>query len=166
MGDSVAVNGCFLTAVGFGEGRIRFDVLEEAHRLTNFGELTVENRVSLELSLRVNTRLGGHFVADYNDAVRRVEIFGARSRGHYLHVRFPEGFGNYVVYNGSIEIDGALLTAAQIGCDTLDVVWLILHTLAATILPQKRVGSAVNLELDLLAKYVEKLSTSSQLALL
>ncbi len=156
VGDSVAVNGCCLTVTGFDAGRLGFDVLEETRRLTDFAELTPGSPVNLERSLRPDGRLGGHFVTGHIDALGRVEVFEPRGQDHYLRVAVPPEFARYVVYKGSIALDGISLTVAEAGPDHL-AVWLIPHTLAATNLRSKQAGSGINLECDLLAKYVEKL---------
>jgi riboflavin synthase len=159
LGDSVAVNGCCLTVTKFDAGHLWFDVLAETRRLTNFAQLAPESLVNLERSLRADTRLGGHFVSGHIDAPGRVEVFEARGKDHYLKVRLPAGGARYLVYKGSIAIDGVSLTVAEVADDTFSV-WLIPHTLAVTNLRSKKAGDTVNLEFDLLAKYVEKLAGS------
>jgi len=156
VGDSVAVNGCCLTLTRREAGKLWFELLEETRRLTNFGELKPGSLVNLERSLKPESRLGGHFVSGHIDVLGRVEIFEARGKDHYLRVSAPAGLGRYLVYKGSIAVDGISLTVAEVDGDSF-AVWLIPHTLAATNLREKRVGSGVNLEFDLLAKYVEKL---------
>lgn len=158
-GDSVAVNGCCLTVAGLGGGRLCFDLLEETRRLTNFGRLGPGSRVNLERSLAANGRLGGHFVTGHIDAVGTVEVLEARGADHYLSVRVPEAFGRYLVYKGSVAIDGVSLTVAEADGARL-AVWLIPHTLEATALRERIPGQWVNVEFDLLAKYVEKIQSS------
>jgi riboflavin synthase len=155
-GDSVAINGCCLTVVEIGGGRAAFDVLEETRRLTNFPALAVGDRVNLERSLRMEGRIGGHFVTGHIDGVGRIETLALRGADTFLRVRAPERSGRYLVVKGSIAVDGISLTVAEVEGDAF-AVWLIPHTLAATNLAQRRVGDAVNLEFDLLGKYVEKL---------
>ena len=157
VGDSVAVNGCCLTVTRFDAGHLWFDLLEETRRLTNFSELQPGSAVNLERSLKPESRLGGHFVSGHIDALGRVEVFEPRGKDHYLRVSAPAGLGRYLVSKGSIAIDGISLTVAEVAGDSC-AVWLIPHTLAATNLREKRTGSGVNLEFDLLAKYVEKLT--------
>lgn len=159
LGDSVAVNGCCLTVTKFDSGNLWFDVLGETRRLTNFGQLGPESLVNLERSLRADTRLGGHFVSGHIDTPAQIEVFEARGKDHYLKVRVPAGMTRYLVYKGSIAIDGVSLTVAEVTADAF-AVWLIPHTLAVTNLRTKKAGDTVNLEFDLLAKYVEKLSGS------
>ena len=156
IGDSIAVNGCCLTVSRFEAGHLWFDLLEETRRLTNFSELRPGSAVNLERSLRPESRLGGHFVSGHIDALGRVELFEARGKDHYLRVAAPAGSGRYLVSKGSVAVDGISLTVAEVAGDSF-AVWLIPHTLAVTNLREKQTGSGVNLEFDLLAKYVEKL---------
>jgi riboflavin synthase len=159
LGDSVAVNGCCLTVVRHEGGELWFDVLEETRRLTSFSELQPGSAVNLERSLQPLGRMGGHFVSGHIDALGRVEVFEARGKDHFLKVSVPAGLARYLVYKGSVALDGISLTVAETEGDTLSV-WLIPHTVDATNLRGKRVGSAINVEFDLLAKYVEKLLAS------
>jgi len=157
LGDSVAVNGCCLTVTRFDATGLWFDVLEETRRLTNFAQLKAGSAVNLELSLRHDGRIGGHFVTGHIDVLGRIDQFEGRGKDYYLRVYAPNDFARYLVYKGSIAIDGISLTVAEVDGDYF-AVWLIPHTLAATNLKEKRVGDSVNLEFDLLAKYVEKLA--------
>jgi riboflavin synthase len=156
VGDSIAVNGCCLTVVRFDAVQVWFDVLEETRRLTNFSALSVGGPVNLERSLRFDGKVGGHFVSGHIDGIGRIEIFEQRGKDHLLRVRAPAGGGRYLIHKGSIAIDGISLTVAETEGDLFGV-WLIPHTLVVTNLHAKRVGDLVNLEFDLLGKYVEKL---------
>jgi riboflavin synthase len=155
-GDSIAVNGCCLTVTRTEGARLHFDVLEETRRLTNFSQTPVGGRLNLERSLSFGGKVGGHFVTGHIDALGTVEVLEPRGADHYLRVRLPADGGRYVIPKGSIAIDGVSLTVAEAGEATV-AVWLIPHTLAVTGLQERRVGDAVNLEFDLLGKYVEKL---------
>ena len=155
-GDSIAVNGCCLTATRADAGAFRFDVLEETRRLTNFAALKVGALVNLERSLRFGGKVGGHFVTGHIDAQGTVDVLEARGKDYYLRVRIPAESSRYIVHKGSIAIDGISLTIAEV-TDTNFAVWLIPHTLAVTNLREKRAGDPVNLEFDLLGKHVEKL---------
>ncbi|MFZ5494828.1 MAG: riboflavin synthase [Verrucomicrobiota bacterium] len=159
VGDSVAVNGCCLTVVRAEGGHLWFELLEESRRLTNFNELQPGSLVNLERSLKADSRLGGHFVSGHIDALGRVEVFEPRGKDHYLRVAAPAGSGRYLIHKGSIAVDGISLTVAEVAGDSF-AVWLIPHTLAVTNLREKQRGSGVNLEFDLLGKYVEKLLAS------
>src|SRR5262245_14520091 len=153
LGDSIAVNGCCLTAAEAGSDAIRFDVLEETRRLTNFAALRPGARVNLERSLRFGGKVGGHFVTGHIDAVGHVDVFEGRGKDFYLRVAIPEAFARYVVHKGSIAIDGISLTIAEVTERTLSV-WIIPHTRAVTNMSEKKVGDPVNLEFDLLGKHV------------
>jgi riboflavin synthase len=155
-GDSIAVNGCCLTAIQHDATSLRFDVLEETRRLTNFGSLRPGSLVNLERSLRFGGKVGGHFVTGHIDAPGRVEVFEARGKDYFLRIGIDRAHGRYVVHKGSIAIDGISLTIAEV-TDTSLAVWIIPHTLTVTNLREKRVGDPVNLEFDLLGKHVEKL---------
>ena len=156
LGDSIAVNGCCLTAARFDAASIGFDVLEETRRLTNFQALQAGAAVNLERSLRFGGKIGGHFVTGHIDAVGRVELFEPRGKDYFLRVAIPPAFGRYVVHKGSIAIDGISLTIAEV-TKTGFAVWIIPHTRSVTNLAQKQVNDPVNLEFDLLGKHVEKL---------
>ncbi len=155
-GDSIAVNGCCLTVAQFDGQAFTFDVLEETRRLTNFSALGPGSAVNLERSLRFDGKVGGHFVTGHIDGLGVVEVIEPRGKDYYLRVRAPAGSGRYLVHKGSIALDGISLTVAEVTGDAF-AVWLIPHTLALTNLRQKRVGDGLNLEFDLLGKYVEKL---------
>lgn len=155
-GDSIAVNGCCLTATRSDAATLRFDVLEETRRLTNFSALRAGALVNLERSLRFGGKVGGHFVTGHIDAQGTVDVFEARGKDHYLRIRIPAGLARYIVHKGSIAIDGISLTIAEVADDAF-AVWLIPHTLEVTNLREKQVGDPVNLEFDLLGKHVEKL---------
>lgn len=155
-GDSIAVNGCCLTVTAFDAASLRFDVLEETRRLTNFSALRTGALVNLERSLRFGGKVGGHFVTGHIDTLGTIETFEARGKDHYLRVRIPRENARYIVHKGSIAVDGISLTIAEVA-DDMFAVWLIPHTLAVTNMREKRVGDLVNLEFDLLGKHVEKL---------
>ncbi len=155
-GDSIAVNGCCLTAAQHEGNTLRFDVLEETRRLTNFSALKPGALVNLERSLRFGGKVGGHFVTGHIDTQGTVAVFEGRGKDYYLGVRIPPEWSRYVVHKGSIAIDGISLTIAEVTADTF-AVWLIPHTLEVTNLREKRLGDPVNLEFDLLGKHVEKL---------
>lgn len=156
LGDSIAVNGCCLTVVEAGPKRLEFDLLEETRRLTSIGAVAVGGAVNLERSLKFDGKVGGHFVTGHVDGLGRIEVFEPRGKDVYLRIRGVAGFGRYLVHKGSIAIDGISLTVAEVEGDAF-AVWLIPHTLAVTHLHERKVGDPVNLEYDLLAKYVEKL---------
>jgi riboflavin synthase len=156
VGDSIAVNGCCLTVARTGGAHLGFDVLEETRRRTNFPALGIGALVNLERSLVFGGKMGGHFVTGHIDTVGEIEVFEPRGRDHYLRIRVPGKCGGYLVPKGSIAVDGISLTLAEVAESSFGV-WIIPHTLSATNLAGKKAGDVVNLEFDLLAKYVEKL---------
>ena len=156
LGDSIAVNGCCLTVVKFDATGLEFDLLEETRRLTSISAIKPGSAVNLERSLRFGGKMGGHFVTGHVDGLGVVEVFEPRGADRYLRVKAPVGGGKYLIHKGSIAIDGISLTVAEVEGDSF-AVWLIPHTVSATNLAEKRPGDPVNLEFDLLGKYVEKL---------
>jgi riboflavin synthase len=151
IGDSVAHNGCCLTAVDVGPGWYAVDVVEETFRRTNLGGLAPGDEVNLERPVRLSDRLGGHLVQGHVDGVGEVV-----TPAPDLRVRMPAGLGRYVVEKGSIAVDGASLTVVDAREDSFSVA-IIPHTATHTTLGRRRVGDRVNLEVDVLAKYVERL---------
>ena len=156
QGDSIAVNGCCLTVTRIRPDSLGFDVLEETRRLTNLSSLAPGSLVNLERSLRFDGKVGGHFVTGHIDGTGRVAVFEERGADRYLEVVLPPGTLHYVIHKGSIAIDGISLTIAAVSEDRVGV-WLIPHTINVTNLRERRVGDAVNLEFDLLGKYVERM---------
>jgi riboflavin synthase len=157
IGESVAVNGCCLTVVEIAaDGCVGFDLLEETRRVTNLRDLAPGTPVNLERSLRFDGRVGGHFVSGHIDATGEIATLEPRGKDVYLSVRVPEPFRRYLVFKGCVAIDGISLTVAEVHEDGLSV-WLIPHTLKITTLGVRGPGGVVNLEFDLLAKYVERI---------
>ena len=156
IGDSVAVDGCCLTASGFDATTVWFDVLEETRQRTHFSTLQPGIGVNLEGSLRAGGKLGGHFVTGHIDTTGTIEVLESRGRDHYLRIRVPPEQRHLLVTKGSVAVDGVSVTVAELDGDTFSV-WLIPHTLAATTWREKRPGGTVNIEFDLLGKYVERL---------
>lgn len=161
LGDSIAVNGCCLTVTHFDTEHLSFDLLEETVRVTSIRTVQVGGLVNLERSLRFGGKVGGHFVTGHVDGVGGIEVFEPRGNDHYLRIHAPAGTGRYLIHKGSITIDGISLTVAEVAGDTF-AVWLIPHTLEVTNLKAKAMGGLVNLEFDLLGKYVEKLVSPYQ----
>jgi len=152
--------GSWRLRVGVVDGAgITFDVLAETRRLTNFGGLAPGQRVNLERSLRADGRLGGHFVTGHIDGTGTVEEVERRGSDHFIRVRGPEGCGRLLIHKGSVAVDGISLTVAEVDGDAF-AAWVIPHTMEATNLSGRREGEAVNLEFDMLGKYVEKLVRS------
>ena len=160
-GDSLACNGCCLTLIGRDANEFSFELLEETIRLTSFEGVKAGTKINLERPLEANARLGGHFVSGHIDVRSKVEVFEQKGKNFYLKVAVPKEFSKYVVYKGSVAIDGISLTVAEANADSL-AVWLIPHTLEVTNLSDCEAGKYVNLEFDLLAKYVEKIATGNR----
>jgi riboflavin synthase len=156
-GESVSVNGCCLTvAAPPADGRLEFDLLEETLRRTNLGGLGMGRKVNLERALAANGRLGGHFVQGHVDCVAMVRAWEPVGLDYRLEIELPTEFARYIVQKGSIAVDGISLTAAEVKNDSF-VVWIIPHTIECTNLAEGREGAPVNLEFDMLAKYVERI---------
>ncbi len=151
IGDSVAVNGCCLTVVEIGEGWWRADAVDETLRRTNLADLGPGDPVNLERPVRLADRLGGHLVQGHVDAVGDIV-----SPAPDLRVKAPGDVLKYVVTKGSITVDGCSLTVVDVFDDGFSVA-IIPHTADVTTLGRKGPGDRVNLEVDLVAKYVERL---------
>ncbi|NCG09051.1 MAG: riboflavin synthase [Verrucomicrobia bacterium] len=156
LGDSVAVNGCCLTAVAIESGQVEFDLLEESVRLTSIGEVGPGGVVNLERALLPTTRMGGHFVTGHVDGTGTIETIEVRGKDYFMRIHPATEDLKYVVHKGCIAVDGISLTVAEVD-ESGFVIWLIPHTMEMTNLHRKQSGDRVNLEYDLIAKYVEKL---------
>ena len=157
-GDSIAINGVCLTAVEVGKETFTADVMVQTLRMTTLGDLTVGSSVNIELSARLDSLMGGHIVQGHVDGVAEVIERSPGEKWEKFVVRIPEHLTSFIVNQGSIAFDGVSLTVGEINDDNWAVtVWLIPETLAKTNLSQKRVGDRVNIEVDVLAKYVQRL---------
>jgi len=155
VGNSLAVNGACLTVAAKRETLLRFDVLNETMNRTNFGELERGSLVNLERPLRADGRLDGHFVQGHVDGTGVVRRYEKSGTDYVLEVKAPRALMRYVVEKGSIAVDGISLTVAALGRDWFRI-WIIPHTHEVTNLHARRAGQRVNLEVDMLAKYLEK----------
>jgi riboflavin synthase len=155
IGDSVAVNGCCLTVARRDRDQLGFDILKESLDRTNLSALRPRSPVNLELALAAGGRLGGHFVQGHVDCA--VPILAAEEKNSDLRLEFelPQEFAQYVAFKGSIAVNGISLTVAEVGPKSLGV-WIIPHTRSQTNLADAKPRDLVNLEFDLLAKYVER----------
>ena len=155
-GDSICVNGVCLTVVDTADGAFTADVMAESLRRSSLGALQVGSPVNLERAVRVSDRLGGHVVQGHVDGTG--EVLSVTPDEHWTVVRtsLPGGLGRYVVEKGSITVDGISLTVSALGDDWFEVS-LIPTTLGLTTLGRKGPGDPVNLEVDVIAKHVEKL---------
>jgi riboflavin synthase len=155
-GESVALNGCCLTLSTRRGDRLTFDLLEETLARTNLKMLKRDSSVNLERALRRDGRLGGHFVQGHVDCTSRIISFEQIGGDYRLAVELPAEFARYVACKGSIAIDGISLTIAEVSPASF-VVWIIPHTKRHTNLDRAEAGTLVNLEFDILAKYVERM---------
>jgi riboflavin synthase len=156
LGDSVAINGCCLTVASRNGNQLTFDVLQESLLRTNLKNLQPESGVNLELALTAGAPLGGHFLQGHVDCATPILALEQTGADFRLEVELPPEFAQYVAYKGSIAVDGISLTVAEVRPKSF-VVWIIPHTRAQTNLAKAKTGYLVNLEFDLLAKYVERM---------
>jgi len=156
VGESVAVNGCCLTVATHRDKQIMFDLLEESLERTNLGDLRPGDPVNLERALRIDGRLGGHFVQGHVDCTAKVLSMTEKGPDTRLEIGLPREFSRYAAFKGSIAVNGTSLTIAELLPESF-VVWVIPHTLDHTNLGDLQEGDRVNLEFDVLAKYVERL---------
>ncbi|MBC8096313.1 MAG: riboflavin synthase [Akkermansiaceae bacterium] len=159
VGDSLAVNGCCLTAVKLttrGRSRlVRFDLLQETWKRTNLQFATPGSLVNLERPLRASGEFGGHFVTGHIDGVGKIIRWERSGLDHVLDIAAPADVMRYLIFKGSVAVDGISLTVAAVSRKSFRI-WIIPHTFEVTALRERKVGDAVNLEADLLGKYVEK----------
>jgi len=158
VGDSVAVNGVCLTATAISGTTFTADVMIQTLSLTSLGQLSVASTVNLELAAQLNSRLGGHMVQGHVDGVAKVVGLTPGDKWAQFDITVPPHLAKYIVNQGSICLDGVSLTVGSID-DSSNVVtvWLIPETLESTNLSSKSAGDLVNVEVDVLAKYVERL---------
>ena len=158
LGDSVAVNGVCLTATSITGDTFTVDLMVQTLSVTSLSQLAVGSPVNLELAALLNTRMGGHMVQGHVDGVATVVGLTPGDKWAQFDITVPEKLAKYIVNQGSICLDGVSLTVGEIN-DTNNVVtvWLIPETLERTNLSSKKAGDLINLEVDVLAKYVERL---------
>ncbi len=163
IGDSLAVNGCCLTTVQISgppkQRLVHFDLLRETWDRTNLQFTRSGSLVNLERPLPANGRLDGHFVTGHIDGTGEIANWERSGSDHRLAISAPPALMRYIVFKGSIAIDGISLTVADVSKKSF-AVWIIPHTWEVTNFRQRKIGDSVNLETDLLGKYVEKFLTS------
>jgi riboflavin synthase len=155
VGESVAVNGCCLSAISQHRELLTFDLLAETLARTNLRALSSGDEVNLERALRADARVGGHFVQGHVDDVARIISFEKQGADYRLEVGLKVSQAHLVEEKGSIAVDGVSLTVAEVHPESF-VAWIIPHTLAQTGFRRARAGRLVNLEFDILAKYVAR----------
>jgi riboflavin synthase len=153
-GDSVAVNGVCLTATNAGRSDFMVDIVEETLLISTLDSLKVQDEVNLERALKVSDRLSGHIVGGHIDGVGIIKNIIKNSASTKITFWVPENLRKYFVHKGSISVDGVSLTVAEVGRETFSVA-VIPHTIKTTNLGKRKIGDKVNLETDMLAKYIE-----------
>ncbi len=156
LGDSICVNGVCLTVVEMGKMEFSADVAVETLKVTNLGDLKIGAKVNLERALRLSDRIGGHLVSGHVDAVGRIREKREEGNGWRLFIDVPDSVLRYVIKKGSIAIDGISLTVADLNQTGFSIA-MIPHTAKLTTLGFKAAGDSVNLETDIIGKYVERL---------
>ena len=163
QGDSISVNGVCLTVTSFDQSQFSVDVMVQTLKLTTTGSLEVGSEVNLELATRTADRLGGHIVQGHVDGIAKISSITADSQWTRMDLAMPNDLMKYVVAQGSICLEGISLTVGELSDATNQVsVWLIPETLAKTNLSKKKLGDLLNVEVDVLAKYVERLIARGQ----
>jgi riboflavin synthase len=162
IGDSIALNGCCLTVVSIRDDKhLRFDLLRETWERTNLQFVTRDSLINLERPLRTDGRLDGHFVTGHIDGLGKIARWEQSGADHVLEIAPPPELMRQIVQKGSIAVDGISLTVAAVTEKTFTV-WIIPHTYEVTALRERKNGDAVNLETDILGKYIEKLLLAKQ----
>ena len=161
-GDSIAVNGCCLTVTAHRAEQITFDLLEETLQRTNLRHLRRDSMVNLERPVTGEGRLGGHFVQGHIDCSVPIISFDALGTDYRLEVQLPSEFAHYIACKGSVAVNGISLTVAEVLPESF-AVWIIPHTRRSTNLQSVQPGDHVNVEFDILAKYVERMVSAYQL---
>lgn len=156
LGDSIAINGCCLTVIGIGESLLTFDAVPETLRCTNLGDLTAGDSVNLERPMVLNGRLGGHFVQGHVDGVGLIRIITEEDNALVISIEIEKDLQKYLISKGSITVDGISLTVAKLEESGFSV-WIIPHTSQVTTMGKRQPGDRVNIECDMLGKYIERL---------
>lgn len=156
LGDSVAINGCCLTVAEFVSDGVGFDLLAQTLRVTSLGELTSGSIVNLERAMMVGDRFGGHFVQGHVDSIGKITRIEQTGQDHIVGVSLPPDIHRLCIDKGSLTLDGISLTIAELTAEGV-IFWITPHTWEHTHLQAAKLGQPMNLEVDMLAKYVDKL---------
>lgn len=156
IGSSISVNGVCLTVVVFQGNQFSVDVIEETLKKSSLGNVNIGDFVNLERPLKADARLGGHFVLGHVDTTGIVKEVKELDNSHFMTISFNKDFRKYLIYVGSVAIDGVSMTVAEVNPDSFSV-GIIPHTWEETIFSNKKLGDPVNLEFDVLGKYVENI---------
>ncbi len=156
LGDSIAVNGVCLTAVAMTENSFTADVSRETLSLTSLGSLSKGSRVNLEKALTLQTRLGGHLVSGHVDGLGEVESRRNDGRSEHFRIKAPDDLARYIAAKGSITIDGVSLTVNRVDGVYFEIN-IVPHTLQETVISGYQAGTKINLEVDIIARYLERL---------
>lgn len=163
LGDSIATNGVCLTVVDFSDSHYCADVSAETIKLTGFAHYKAGSKVNLEKAMQANSRFGGHIVSGHVDGVGTVKNVITHADYVEIWITAPAELAKYIAHKGSITIDGVSLTVNQVnGCDFM--LWIIPHTLQETVIGTYKNGSQVNLEVDVIARYLERLMLGDKAA--
>ena len=156
LGDSVAINGCCLTVAEFTSAGVAFDLLAQTLRVTSLGRLGTGSVVNLERAMMVGDRFGGHFVQGHVDSIGKISRLERSGQDHIIDVSLPAEIYRLSIDKGSLTLDGISLTIAELTADAATF-WITPHTWDHTHLQVAQLGQSMNLEVDMLAKYVDKL---------
>ena len=156
IGESVSVNGCCLTVTQKRKNLIQADLSPETLKVTNLGKLTPGSHVNLERPVRLSDRLGGHLVSGHVDGIGRILSVKKDSKGSVIEIKIPKNLRRYLIPKGSIAVDGISMTINRLQRDRFDLV-VVPHTLRQTNLKDRKRGDWVNLEVDMVGKYIEGL---------
>ena len=163
LGDSIATNGVCLTVVEKGSDYYKADVSAETIKYTGFAHYETGSSVNLEKAMRPDSRFGGHIVSGHVDGVGTVEAINEHTRYVEVWVKAPKGLAKYIAHKGSITVDGVSLTVNEVNGASF-MLWLIPHTLKETVIGHYKVGTQVNLEVDVIARYLERLMLGDKAA--
>jgi riboflavin synthase len=163
IGDSIATNGVCLTVVDKGDNYYKADVSAETIKYTGFAHYQSGSSVNLEKAMRTDSRFGGHIVSGHVDGVGEVESITEHTRYVEVWVKAPDELAKYIAHKGSITVDGVSLTVNEVNGASF-MLWLIPHTLKETVIGRYKVGTQVNLEVDVIARYLERLMLGDKAA--